>query len=64
MKEDARACGGWLVYMFHGVGQGTHSLFVDEEEHRMFITWLGQQKDIQIAPFRDIAKQFSYMDQK
>ena len=41
--EGARAHGAWIIYMFHGVGKGTHSLFVDDEEHRKLVEWLDQE---------------------
>ncbi len=54
--ENARKQGGWIFYMFHGVGHGTHSLFIESEEHRQFVAWLGQQTDIWTAPAVDVAR--------
>jgi sialate O-acetylesterase len=42
--EAARASGGWIIYMFHGVGEGTHPLFIADDEHRQFVEWLGQNR--------------------
>ena len=42
--EAARAQGGWIIYMFHGVGTGTHTLFVADEEHRQLLAWLAQER--------------------
>ena len=54
--EIARAHGTWIIYMFHGVGEGTHGLFVDDEEHRKLIEWLDQERDsIWTAPVVDVA---------
>src|SRR5690606_34508350 len=35
--EAALARGGWVIYMFHGVGEGDHQLFVDAHEHAKLI---------------------------
>lgn len=49
--------GGWAIYMFHGVGVGTHSLFIADEEHRQLIEWLAQRRDsIWTAPVVDVAR--------
>lgn len=54
--EQARREGGWIIYMIHGVGNGTHPLFMDEEEHKKLITWLAEEKDsIWTAPVVDVA---------
>ena len=34
------ATGGWLIILAHGVGQGTHGLFIAVEEHRRIIDHL------------------------
>jgi peptidoglycan/xylan/chitin deacetylase (PgdA/CDA1 family) len=55
--EQARSSGGWIIYMFHGVGEGTHNLFVDDDEHRQLVEWLDQQRDtIWTAPIVDVAQ--------
>lgn len=54
--EAARAQGRWIIYMFHGVGKGTHALFVDDQEHRKLIEWLDMERDsIWTAPVVDVA---------
>ena len=54
--EDARSRGEWVIYMFHGVGEGTHGLFVEDEVHRQLIAWLDQERDsIWTAPVVEIA---------
>lgn len=57
--EAQRVNGGWITYMFHGVGKGSHTLFIDEKEHNKFISWLSQEKNIEILPFRDVLESFS-----
>lgn len=55
--EGARARGAWIIYMFHGVGAGTHNLFIDDHEHRQLIAWLDQERSsIWTAPVVDIAR--------
>jgi sialate O-acetylesterase len=55
--EAARAKGGWIIYMFHGVGAGTHNLFVAEEEHRQLLAWLAAERaTIWTAPVVDVAR--------
>ena len=54
--EDARSRGEWVIYMFHGVGEGTHGLFVDDDAHRQLIEWLDQEREsIWTAPVVDVA---------
>jgi len=55
--ERARDIGGWIVWMIHGVGKGTHDLYLDTGEHEKLIRWLGENQDtIWTAPFVDVAK--------
>ncbi|ACB75190.1 polysaccharide deacetylase family protein [Opitutus terrae] len=55
--EAARAQGGWIIYMFHGVGAGTHNLYVDDEEHRQLIEWLDRERgSIWTAPVVEVAR--------
>ena len=54
--EDARSRGEWIIYMFHGVGEGTHGLYVDDGVHRQLVEWLDQERDsIWTAPVVDVA---------
>ena len=54
--EAALGKGQWIFYMFHGVGEGTHSLYIDAEEHRKLVEYLGANKDrIWTAPAVEIA---------
>ena len=55
--EQAVAAGDWIIYMIHGVGEGTHGLFIDEDEHRQLVHFLGESQDeIWVAPLREIAQ--------
>lgn len=54
--EAATKEGGWVIYMFHGVGAGTHPLFIDEVEHRKLVEWLKANKTTYwTAPVADVA---------
>ncbi len=54
--ESAISQGKWILYMTHGVGQGTHSLYIDTEEHRKLIDYLAANRDrIWTAPAVDVA---------
>ena len=55
--ERAAAAGDWIIYMIHGVGEGTHGLFIDEDEHRQLVEYLGgRQDDIWVAPLKEVAQ--------
>lgn len=41
--ELARARGGWIIFMFHGVGAGTHKLFIENEQHNQLVEYLAAQ---------------------
>lgn len=61
--EAARAQGGWIIYMFHGVGAGTHNLYVDDAEHRQLIEWLDQERgSIWTAPVVEVAQHLRAAD--
>jgi peptidoglycan/xylan/chitin deacetylase (PgdA/CDA1 family) len=54
--EALEQAGGWMIYTMHGVGP-THNLFIDYEEHRQFVEWLGQnQGRFWTAPMIDVVK--------
>jgi peptidoglycan-N-acetylglucosamine deacetylase len=54
--EQARAKKGWIIYMFHGVGEGTHPLFIADEEHRQLLEWLAHERtSIWTAPVVEVA---------
>jgi peptidoglycan/xylan/chitin deacetylase (PgdA/CDA1 family) len=55
--ERAMELGGWAVFMLHGVGEGTHSLYMEKSTHKKLVAWLAaNQADIWTAPFIEVAK--------
>lgn len=55
--EVAVARGNWIIYIIHGVGEGTHRLFAVAEEHYRLIAWLGANRErIWTAPMREVAE--------
>ena len=55
--EEAVASGGWIIYMIHGVGEGTHGLFIDEGEHQKLVQYLGERQDeIWVAPLKEVGQ--------
>ncbi len=55
--DAAIAVGGWIIYMIHGVGANTHSLYIDTEEHQQLVDYLGQQQEsIWSAPVVTVAQ--------
>jgi len=56
--ERTRECGGWAILMIHGIGPGTHDLYLDADVHERFIAWLARQGEIWTAPVRTIARAF------
>ncbi len=60
--EQARSVGGWIIYMFHGIGSDSHNLYIEENEHQKLIEWLHQEREsIWTAPVVDVA---SYIKKK
>lgn len=42
--------------MIHGVGEGTHGLYIYEDEHQPLVQFLGERQDeIWVAPLKEIA---------
>lgn len=37
--------GGWALVLAHGVGRGTHSLFIEADEHARLLEWLGARRE-------------------
>jgi peptidoglycan-N-acetylglucosamine deacetylase len=63
--EAAREKGGWIIYMFHGVGPGTHNLFVADEEHRQLLEWLAQERaTLWTAPVAEVAQHLKAVSAK
>lgn len=56
LVETARAGAGWALLMLHGIGPGTHSLYLDEGVHAHFVAWLAGQQSVWTAPVRTIAR--------
>ncbi|MDP6599739.1 MAG: hypothetical protein QGI86_28380, partial [Candidatus Poribacteria bacterium] len=55
--ECAVAKGDWIIYMIHGVGEGTHGLFIDENEHQRLVEYLAEKQDeIWVAPLKEVAQ--------
>ncbi|MBN1286023.1 MAG: polysaccharide deacetylase family protein [Anaerolineae bacterium] len=55
--EALAETGGWIIYVAHGVGAGTHDLFTDLEVHRRLVEWLGANKArVWTAPMIDVVK--------
>jgi len=50
----AREDGGWLVYVIHGVGIGTHPLFLERKHHEQLLDWLADETDIWVEPFINV----------
>lgn len=51
-----RERGGWLIPVFHGVGSGTHHLFVEPSTLDGLLDHLAAQDDVWVAPVIDVAK--------
>lgn len=41
--ELAQEQGGWIIFMFHGVGEGTHKLYIANEQHNQLVEYLVRQ---------------------
>ncbi len=55
--ERAAEMGGWVVFMIHGVGEGTHSLYMEKPRHAKLVSWLAVNKArAWTAPFIEIAQ--------
>ena len=54
--DCAIAFGGWIIYMIHGVGEGTHGLYMDPVVHKTLVSYLGDRQDsIWTAPVATVA---------
>jgi sialate O-acetylesterase len=55
--ERAAEMGGWIVWMIHGVGKGTHGMHIASAEHDKLVSWLGANRaDIWTAPMVEVAR--------
>lgn len=43
--EHAVSMNGWIIFMFHGVGKGTHNLFIDTDQHAKWVDFLEEHSD-------------------
>ena len=43
--EPLLADGGWLLVEMHGVGKGSHGLFVELDEHTKLLDWIAARSD-------------------
>jgi len=43
--ERAAEINGWIIFMFHGVGEGTHNGFIETDEHAQLIDFLAENSD-------------------
>jgi hypothetical protein len=59
LVEGTRESCGWAILMIHGIGAGTHDLYLEAEVHDRFIRWLARQQRIWTAPVRTIAHYIS-----
>jgi peptidoglycan/xylan/chitin deacetylase (PgdA/CDA1 family) len=48
--------GDWLILVFHGIGSGTHDLFVEPSTLNRLLDQLATQNEIWVAPVVEIAK--------
>ena len=49
--------GGWIIYMIHGVGEGTHGMYMDPDEHQRLVEYLGAKgAAIWTAPLVEVAQ--------
>lgn len=55
--DTAVGAGGSIVYMIHGVGEGTHGMYIDPEVHQRLVDNLGERQDaIWTAPVATVAR--------
>jgi peptidoglycan-N-acetylglucosamine deacetylase len=55
--EAAVKQGKWIFFMIHGVGKGTHDLYIDEAEHQKLLDYLkANHSRIWVSPAVEIAE--------
>ncbi|HSQ20647.1 MAG TPA: hypothetical protein VLR92_09760, partial [Blastocatellia bacterium] len=54
--DITRDRGDWLILVFHGIGSGTHGLFVEPSTLNRLLDYLATQNEIWVAPVVEIAK--------
>jgi len=68
LKDEITAAveaGNWVIYTMHGVGDGTHRLFIDADEHWRLVEWLGANRQrIWTAPMLEVARHLSQYENR
>jgi len=55
--EQTAQARGLIIFCFHGVGEGTHNLFIDADEHQRLVDYLNAERQrIWTAPLVEIAR--------
>ena len=55
--------GDWIIYMIHGVGEGTHGMYMDPDEHQRLVEYLGAKRAaIWTAPLVEVAQYLQARD--
>jgi peptidoglycan/xylan/chitin deacetylase (PgdA/CDA1 family) len=62
--NTTRDQGGWLILVFHGIGSGTHALFVEPSTLNRLLDHLAAQNEIWVAPVVEIAKSVRTVSQR
>lgn len=61
--EGVAETGGWIIYMAHGIGEGTHGLFTPLDVHELLVRWLGANRArVWTAPVRDVVKHLKRLE--
>ena len=59
----AKEVGDWIIYMIHGVGEGTHGMYMDLDEHQRLVEYLGAKRAaIWTAPLVEVAQYLQARD--
>jgi peptidoglycan/xylan/chitin deacetylase (PgdA/CDA1 family) len=54
--KRAADVGGWLILVIHGIGAGTHNLFVETSSHGKLLDFLASGSSTWVAPVIEVAK--------
>lgn len=46
--------GGWVIYAFHSIGDGTTDYNIDPVLYDAFLTWLGSRTDVEVRTVGDV----------
>lgn len=58
LTEEAKEKNALLVFIFHGVGNTDHPLFLDVEEHKKFLKYLSEDEEVYSDTFINIMKYY------